>query len=222
MATNWSGWHEKNMQFATYNIQTKEVTGFWYVPQDKEDAAFWRKDSQLAQYGSSCLFIHSYCDTIFQFDDEKFTPKYRMIFSERYKDVPTSIEEYMNPDNSHIISKIEDIKQTRNKIFIGYMDNKYFRSAIYDKNTGICDVYAYLTYLNNLKLYQYITFFDDNRNVISCCDADSFLNFYGKETDRAKIDNESFRKKIESIISSIDEYSNHVVIKFKLKPDSKL
>jgi hypothetical protein len=53
-------------------------------------------------------------------------------------------------------------------------------------------------------------------------DASTFLNLFEKDSDRAKITNESYRKKIESIVSSIDEYSNHVVIRFKLKPNSKL
>jgi hypothetical protein len=225
MASNWSGGDEKNMQFATYNIQTKEVTGLLYVPSDKEGAALWVKKSQLSQYDSSCLFIHSYCDTIFQLNDDGFAPKYKMVFKERYKDIPKPIEEYMDPNNKHIITGIEDIKQTQNKIFIGYGDKGYFRSAVYDKITGICNVYPWLIYsdLNNeLAIAQLAVFFDDNRNMISVFDAEPFLEIFGKADDRAKIKNESYRKKIETIVSSIDEYSNHVVIKFKLKPDSKL
>ncbi|MDR1593167.1 MAG: 6-bladed beta-propeller [Prevotellaceae bacterium] len=223
LATNWSGWNEKNMQLATYNIQTKEITGLWYVPKISDEAAHWIKPTQLAQSGSSCLFIHSYCDTIFQIDDEGFVPKYKVIFSERYKDIPKPIEEYMDPNNKHIITGIENIKQTKNKIIIGYPDYEYLRSAIYDKVSGICNVYTVLVYsdLNNLEIYQNTTFFENN-NVVSSYPAYMFLGFYEKETDRAKIQNESYRKKIESIVSSIDEYSNHVVIRFKIKPDSKL
>jgi hypothetical protein len=224
MATNWSGGDIKNMQLATYNIQTKEVTSLLHVPRRKEGAALWIKKSQLAQCDSFCLFIQSYCDTIFQLDNKGFYPKYRMIFSERYKDIPQSIEEYMDPNNSNIIKFIEDIKQTQNKIFIGYGDQGHFRSAIYDKITGICNVYPWLIYsdLNSLIISQLAVFFDNNRNMISVFDAESFLDFYEKADDRAKIKNELYRKKIETIFSSIDEYSNHVIIRFKLKPDSKL
>jgi hypothetical protein len=227
MADNWGGWTEKNMQFGTYNIRTKEVTGYVYVPPLetlREDAALWTKQSQLAKCGSSCLFTYSYCDTIFEIDDEGFHPKYRMVFSERYKDIPKPIEEYMDPNNQHIITGIEDIKQTQNWIFIGYIDQLIFRSAVYDKITGICNVYPYLIYsdLNNLEIVQFAVFFDSNRNMTAICEAETLLKFYGKESDRAKIKNESYRKKIESVVSSIDEYSNPVIIRFKLKPDSKL
>jgi hypothetical protein len=224
IADNWFGWNEKNAQLAQYNIQTKEITGVWFVPKVAgEETARWVKSSQLAQSGSSCLFTYSYCDTIFQIDDEGCTPKYRMIFSERYKDIPQPIEEYINPENSHIIKGIEDIKQTQNKIFIEYSEKRYLKSAIYDKNTNECKVYPWLVYpdLNDFEIYQTNIYFDDN-NMICGYDAETFLTRFGKESDRAKIKNESYRKKIESIVSSIDEYSNHIIIKFKLKPDSKL
>jgi hypothetical protein len=146
MANNWFGGKEKNTQFATYNTQTKEVTELLYVPTIDEKAALWTKGSQLAQSGSSCLFTHSYCDTIFQIDDEGFKPKYRMIFSERYKDIPKPIEEYMDPNNSHIITGIEDIKQTQNRIFLGYLDERELMSAIYGKESKTCKVYPYLVY----------------------------------------------------------------------------
>jgi hypothetical protein len=209
------------MQLATYNIQTKEITGLWYVPKISDEMAHWIKPTQLAQSGSSCLFIHSYCDTIFQIDDEGFAPKYKVIFSEKYKDYPKPIEEYMD---QNIINGIEDIKQMPNQIMIGYMHEGYLRSAIYDKATGLCNVHTALTYsgMDSLKMYQNTTFFHDNNIMTSTFYADTFLDSYGKETDRAKIQNESYRKKIESIVSSIDEYSNHVVIRFKIKPDSKL
>jgi hypothetical protein len=224
MATNWSGWNDRNMQLAAYNIRSKEVTGLCYVPPASDETAIWIKKAQLAQYDTSCLFIYSYCDTIFQLNDDGFAPKYRMIFSERYKDIPQPIEEYMDPNNSHIIKSIEDIKQSQNKIFLGYFEQMDLRYAIYDKISGICKVYPCMAYsdLNNLEIYPLFSFFDDDDNMICRYDAETFLSFFGKESDIAEIKNESYRKKIESIVSSVDEYSNHVILKFKLKPDSKL
>jgi Fe-S-cluster containining protein len=225
MATNWSGWNEKNMQLGVYNIRTKEVTGLWYVPKLPEEAALWRKQGQLAQWGSSCLFFHSYCDTIFQIDGEGFSPKYRMIFSERYKDIPRPIEEYMDPSNNDI-KHLEDIKRTQNKIFIIYLDGINIRCAAYDIKSALCKVYPWMIYsgiTDNFEVYPSKTFFDDIDNSMICVyDAGAFLEFFGKESDRAKIKSESYRRKIDSIVSSIDEYSNHIVIKFKFKPDSKL
>jgi hypothetical protein len=224
MAGNWNVWNKKNVQFAAYSIQNKSVKEFWHVPARDSESALFKKSSQLALSDSSCLFIHSYCDTIFQLKNNEFAPKYRMIFSERYKDTPSSIEEITDPNNSHIIRGIQDIKQTRNKIIIGYYDDVHLVSAIYDKKDEICKVYPYFidSELNDVNLFQYGIFFDDTNNMISVCETNMFIEAFGKDTDRAKIKNEMVKKKIETIISTFDEYSNPVIIKYKLKQNSKL
>jgi hypothetical protein len=147
-----------------------------------------------------------------------------MIFSERYSDIPRPIEEILDPNNEHIIMGVEDIKQTRNKIIIGYRDKRKIASAVYDKNTGDCKVYPYLinSNLNNVPAYQYTTFFDDEDNMIFVCETDKFLEIFGQESDRAKIKNETARKKVEAIMSDFNEYSNPVIIRYKLKQNSKL
>jgi hypothetical protein len=116
-----------------------------------------------------------------------------------------------------------DIKQTANKIYMQYVhkDNRY---AIYDKRDGICKVYPHLinSNLSDLKIYVSTTYFDDEKNMISVHDSDAILETFGKDTDRAKIKNEADRKKIETIMSSYNEYSNPVIIKYKLKQNSGL
>jgi hypothetical protein len=223
IATNWTGWNEQNIECGMYNITNREITGFLYVSKQKEETAIFKKINQLAKSENSCLFIHSYCDTIFQLSNNEFSPAYRVVFKERYEDVPLPIEKIMDSSLTHMIRGIEDIKQTSKNIIIGYGDTRRFMTAIYDKNKGVCNVYPYLINSNigGLQMFQYNTFFDGN-NVISVYESSEILNFYAEEDNLSKIKNESDRKKIEDLKSSINTYSNPVLIRYKLKPNSSL
>jgi hypothetical protein len=224
MAGNWTDWNSRNMQIGTYDIRTKKVTGLCFVPApNNQKVALMNKNSQIAQWGDSCLFTYSYCDTIFQLDHSGFAPQYKIVFTERYRDIQYSIEDIMDPNKMDIIKGIEDIKQTGHRIFLGYIDGRHFRSAIYDKETGDSQVYSNLinSDLNNIILWQYETFFDE-RNIISVHSPDVIMNTFEKEGSLENIKNESAKQQIKAILSTIDTYSNPVIIRHKLKSDAKL
>ncbi|MDR3184127.1 MAG: 6-bladed beta-propeller [Prevotellaceae bacterium] len=223
VAANWSGWNDQNIECGIYNTANREITGFLHVPKQKEEIATFKKTNQLAGSENSCLFIHSYCDTIFQLSNNEFSPAYKAVFKERYEDIPLPIEKIMEPSLAHIIRGMENIKQTSQNIFISYLDTRKFMTAMYNKSKGVCRVYHYLINSNigALPIFLYNAFFDEN-NIISVHEASEVLDFFGNESNLAKIKNESDRKKIETIMSSIDPYSNPVLIRYKLKPNSSL
>jgi hypothetical protein len=224
IADNYSGWNEQNMQCGLFDTANKKITAFLYnaVWQDKKIVTF-KKTNQLGVFENSCLFIHSYCDTIYQLKDDQFAPAYKVVFSERYEDIPLPIEKIMDPSLSKIIRGMECIKQTRKNIIIGYFDGQFIMTVLYNKDKGESKVYSHLanSNINGLKSFPHNTFFD-GVNVISVSEAEAILNFYTEEDNLSKIKNESDKIKIKTIISSIDQYSNPVLIHYKLKEDSNL
>jgi hypothetical protein len=223
VADNYSGWNEQNMQCGLFDTASKEIAGLLYVGRPDEKAANFRKSNQLDEYENTCLFIHSYCDTIYQLKDNQFAPAYQVIFSERYEDIPLPIEKRLDPSLKDMIRGLECIKQTRKSIIIGYFDDKSMRTALYSKEKGECKVHQHLanSAIGGLQTYPYNTFFD-GANVISVCGPDLILDFYNEEDNFSKIKSESDKKKIEEIKSSINEYSNPVLICYTLKQDSNL
>ncbi|MDR2413722.1 MAG: 6-bladed beta-propeller, partial [Odoribacteraceae bacterium] len=166
MANNWSGWMDNgNMAFGVYDTATKQVTGFVYAPRRGENVALLYKQGQLARLGDTCLFYHAFRDTIFQAHGNTCRPAYKLIFSERYEDIPLPIETVIDSNFKHIIRGLEDLDQTRNTILVGYIDSDRFISALYNKKSGACQAYRQLvnSNLNNLPTYKYSTFFDDDQ-----------------------------------------------------------
>jgi hypothetical protein len=222
LATNWWGSEEKNWAFGSFDVQTKKANCLLEVPQTNEETAIFTKKSQIAKNGNSCLFIQSFCDTIFEMADNKLYPAYQLEFSERYEDLQRPIEKIMDPANANIIKGIEEIKQTKNSIFLAFLDNKKYLSAIYNKNQKTCIVYQSLinSSLADLPMWQYDVFFDENE-IITSYNPGYLLDYFTEER-LSKISIEHYRNKIKKMLSVIDEFSNPVVFVYKIKTDSKL
>jgi len=226
LASIGSSGREKNWVFGTYDVTTGESECYLYAPKQDEKTARFKKDNQIAILDQSCLFIQSYCDTIFEMKDDTFYPAYKFVFTERYKDIPRTIEEIMNTmDHDNTIIGIENMKQTENEIILGYFDvndegARVMKTAIYDKKEKKCVVYDYLmnSFLADLPLWQNAVFFE-NDAIVTCYDPDSLIEFFTEE-NLAKISDESNRTKIKNMLSSIDEYSNPVVFIYKTKSKS--
>jgi hypothetical protein len=223
IATNYSRGKKENIQCGMYDVANKEITGFLYVPTQDDKTAVFKKTNQLGVFANSCLFIHSYCDTIYRFKDNQFAPAYKVVFSERYEDIPLPIEKMMDTSLAQMIRGMECIRQTHKKIIIGYGDGKYLMTAMYDKDKGECKVYPHIVNSNigDLKTFPYNTFFD-GAYVMSTNEPETILDFYNEDNHFAKIKNESDKIKIEALRSSINPYSNPVIIRYKLKQDSNL
>ncbi|MCP9612649.1 BF3164 family lipoprotein [Coprobacter tertius] len=213
LATNWTGWNKKNSQIASYDIKNKDVTGLWRVPPLNGDHALIRKSCQLADNGDSCLFIYSYCDTIFQIKDNKLTPAYQLSFTERYDDVPLPIEKLMDPQNKNIIRGIDYLKQTNTHIFFSYADDGLLISVIYNKKDNSCKTFPYFinSNLGEMKTYLYTTFFDGN-NMICVYEPETIKN-----NDLSKISDIADREKFKQVSESLKSDDNPVLIKYKLK-----
>ena len=220
MASNWSGLYDNNIQLGLYGIHNEEMKGLIYVPEIPEYAARFTKTSQLSMSGDSCLFIYSYCDSIFQIKHDSVIPQYRIAFKERYKDIPYSIEDYINPDKGEIIKGIEDIKQINNNILLGYIDNGIFISAVYNIDKNQSQSYSHLSHsgLGNMKIFQYAIYINDDY-ILSTYELtevfnDKQLSFI---PDFNLIENEEDKKKIEQVVSGLNMESNPILVKFKLK-----
>lgn len=116
-----------------------------------------------------------------------------------------------------MIIGVSAIYQTPASILILYAEPEY-KFAIYNKETGITNVYfvqfvnSYLGNLGTMRME-----FTDNREIIttySAADKPSFIQ------DRVK--NPGDRQKIENVFVGLAEDSNPVVLKYKLKKNSKL
>jgi hypothetical protein len=205
IATNWSGWNDENITCGMYDIANHETNGLLYVPKQDDKTAIFKKTNQLARYENSCLFIYSYCDTVFEIKDMKSYPTYKVVFTERYEDIPLPIEKIMDASLSQQIRGIEDIKQTQKNIFISYVDNHNFMTAIYNKSKETSLVYPHLVNSNigNFKHFMYSTFFEDSY-IISVHNPDNIIGFFSEDANRSMIKNESDLIKIDKIMSSIN------------------
>lgn len=76
LSTNWNNYNSKNVQLSVYDITSNALNELLYVPTKDLNAAIFNKNCQLAVREDSCLFIQSYCYTIFQILDESMVPRY--------------------------------------------------------------------------------------------------------------------------------------------------
>jgi hypothetical protein len=226
LATNWWGWKAKNWAFGFLNTDDNQPNCLLQVAKLDDNYSAPQKSSQIARLDSSCLFIQSYCDTIFYADNHSFYPAYQLYFTKKYKDVPLKMEQLINPVNDNAIRGIQDIKQTAKSILLGYADmyegNVRFMTAIYNKESQKSYVCPYLinSNLGGIEIWQYITFFN-NGEILTAYDPDYLVSFYTEERI-ASIQNDFDRVRIQSVISKLTDYSNPIIFRFKLKADSKL
>ncbi len=212
LADNWSGFKDKNIQLGMYDIKNDKVEGLLYVPKISNKVAMFKKPSQLSLYRGTDLFIYSYCDSIFQIEDHKAIPKYKLAFKERYKDLKYSIEEIMAPKNKDIIKGLQDIKQMGEYILLGYADNRKFVTAMYNKKNNKSQVYRHLTNSNygNIKLYQYSCYIGDEY-LISFYESNKFKKSI---PNLDKIKNSEYKDRLNKVISSLKPDDNPVLVKF--------
>lgn len=227
MGTNWSGWLDSNMQLASFDIKNKELTGLIYVPSLDDEVALMRKSSQLASLDDTPLFIYGYCDTVFQIKNNEVNPEYKMVFTSNYEDVPLPFEKHIDPKLANIIRGLEDIKQTSNSILLGYGINNQLNSYLFNKHAKTGSTYTCLinSKLGDFKMFQVEIYFEEN-NYMFCIKEPSYI--LGEEVeenafqDFNKIERADDKVRIQKVRGEISEDSNPVIIRFKLKTDSKL
>lgn len=219
----WFGIDKENFQIIEYNTLNKEIKKLIPYSQNYDQNEFAKNPyipyiiNQLAPLADSCLFIQPYCDTLFQLGHGTVTPRYKYRFTERFVDKRLTVDEWEEECKKSMIIGVSAIYQTPASILILYAEPEY-KFAIYNKETGITNVYfsqfvnSYLGNLGTMRME-----FTDNREIIttySAADKPSFIQ------DRVK--NPGDRQKIENVFVGLAEDSNPVVLKYKLKKNSKL
>jgi hypothetical protein len=219
LASNWFNNHEKNCQLLKYNIRDSAFKCLIEVGQVDTNVGI-SKEQQFCKYNDYLLFMQSYCDTIFQIIDSVATPKYTFSFSRRYQDIPLHYEQVMN--RNEIIRGIEAIGKTKSSLIIKYGDMDKLQVAIYNETTKQCQVYSKFKHsaLGNMGLILHRL--TPNGELIFYHQPSEFLEFYKDFLDESKFKNPADLQKLKDAIKGIAFDDNPVIIKFKLKKDSKL
>lgn len=223
-AGKWLGYEPENYQILQYDTRNKKITQYLEYPAQKQQYIAFGKKDQLASTLNTCLFIQPYCDTIFELSNGGISPKYRYNFSERFLDKRfTEFEDALKAQQNKMIIGIEGIYQTNASIIILYVDQQEGRFAIYNKNTGTCNVYDYQfqnSRLGNLKTMS--VSFTPSNEIITTYEAHNLINYSQNIFDKTKFQNREELQKIEGIIKNLKEDDNPIIFKYKLKEDSKL
>lgn len=220
----WFGIHRENFQIIEYNTLNKELKKLIPYPQNYDQNVFAKNPyipyiiNQLAPLADSCLFVQPYCDTLFQVGHGTVTPRYKFRFTERYIDKQLTKDEWEEESKKSMIIGVSAIYQTPASILILYAEPEY-KFAIFNKETGIAKVYYVQfvnSYLGNLGIYRME--FTANQEIIAIYPAVEGEPSFMK--DRVK--NPEDRQKIENAFIGLTEDSNPVILKYKLKKNSKL
>jgi hypothetical protein len=222
LSTNWFWYGEDSYQLKKYNIGSKETTEYALFSQMKQnDIVPIMKENQFAPLGDSCLFMFSHDNKLYQITDDDFIPLYKYTFSERFDDKSLTRKElYMESD---LIRGINALYQTENSIIVKYDEKREPMIAIYNKETGDCNVYTSVftnSEFGNFKIFKY--FISTNQEIISLYDPEILINYGAEIYNRAEIKDMSNKQKLESVMSKIDVGDNPVIIKYKLAKKSKL
>lgn len=219
----WFGIDKENFQIIEYNTLNKEMKKLIPYSQNYDQNEFAKIPyipytmNQLAPLADSCLFIQPYCDTLFQLGHGTVIPRYKYRFTERFVDKRLTVDEWKKERKKSMIIGVSAIYQTPASILILYAEPEY-KFAIYNKETGITNVYfvqfvnSYLGNIGTMRME-----FTNNREIIttySAADKPSFI--------KERVKNPEDRQKIENVFASLTEDSNPVILKYKLKKDSKL
>jgi hypothetical protein len=153
LAQNYLG---ADCQLIEYDLASKQQNCLMPLPiYDMMNMLTMNKQTQLALPEDGCLFIHSFCDTIFRISDRQVTPQYRLVFSERYEDIPLPMEEIIQPTNK--IRGPACIFKTPHSIIFPFADalekdRAVMRYVVYNEEKASCQVYTKFGYadLENL------------------------------------------------------------------------
>jgi hypothetical protein len=219
LAQNWDG---ANCQLIEYDPESKRQNCLMplpkYSPQEKQHKMI--KQTQLALWEDGCLFIQSYCDTIFRISNRQAAPQYRFVFSERYEDIPLPMEEVIKPTDK--IRGLLCIYTTPRSIILPFLDQMKMeqRYAVYNEKQAACRVYAKFGFaaLGNLTSPESCRFTHDGEMIWIYSQPEELAAMI----DESKIASEADRQKIHSVLSNIKEGDNPVLFRFKLKEDAGL
>ncbi|MDR2425382.1 MAG: 6-bladed beta-propeller [Prevotellaceae bacterium] len=221
VASNWFESQPKNCQLARYSIPNKQITSLLDVGTLEKNFYAVNKIKQIVKHGDSCLFFQSCCDTLFQIRDNTLIPKYKFSFSERYQDIPRTMKQ-IKDDDIDMIRGIQNIEKTRNSIIFNYADRSVIVSAVYSELTGKSQVYSQFRHSDLGNLLILPPRFTPDGEMICKYEPMMFFEGYKHLLDETKFKNPADLQKLKTAIATLKEDDNPVLIKFKLKKDSKL
>lgn len=217
-------WFGANCQLIEYNPTNRQQNCLRPLPKyDPHKMLSMGKQTQLALSEDGCLFIHTFCDTIFRISDHQVTPQYRFVFSERYEDIPLAMEDITKPTDR--IRGPMCIFRTPNSVIFQFLDGIEIgkntqRHVVYNEEKATCQVYEKFGYadLGNLTSPGGCYFTHDGEMIWEYDQPQDLLTMI----DESKIKNEADRQKIHAVLSNIKEEDNPVLFRFKLKKGAGL
>jgi hypothetical protein len=219
LCNNWFTDDIKNCQLMKYSIPDSTFKCMIEIGQVDTDVGIFKKH-QLCKYNDYLLFMHSYCDTIFQIIDSVAVPKYKFSFAERYYDIPLNYDQLIN--SGDIIRGIESIEKTKNSLIIKYGDYGDLITAIYNESTKQSQVYSRFKHSGLGNLVLLMNKITPEGELIFYHQPSVFIDEYDLLLDESKFKNPADLQKIKDAVKGIIFDDNPVIIKFKLKKDSKL
>ena len=216
LSSDFVGYDPVNYQLYEYDTKKHETKKYLDYEAQSPDILPIQKDRQFAKLNDACLFIYSYCDLIYNITADGVEPEYRFRFSQRYEDVPVTMDDYS--EESKVIRGLSAIRQTPRSIILEYIDQQRPKYAIYNKATRQCIPYRSTMRalsLGGLLINDYRIEGDD---LIACYYSMYLLN--PMIFDLNKVGDAAAKKRFETVTSKLSEYDNPILIKFKLKPDS--
>jgi len=220
LINNWIGNNKINYNIGIYDIKEKKLAlEKPYSPLDPY-TLFRHPLRQAIKNKERLLVTFSYNDTLFSINNKEIAPQYRFIFSERMINTPMRIEE--ETDDSQYIYGINKIDETNNNVILTYGDDKSYYFAIYNKEKESCEVF-YRIINKSLGGMNMLGMDFQNQNIFSIrSNIPALREYFNENIVNKPFDREEDKVRMKEVISQLNDESNPVIFRFKLKQDSEL
>lgn len=219
LSCNDKGYDKINYHLYRYDTREQRMSSHLSFPAKPPGMLSIRINQPFAELQDSCLYHYRYCDTLYQIGGSSVEPRYRFVFSGHYRDEPILQSEF-NPAESGVIRGLFGIRQTSNSIIFEYSFGNRPQYAIYNKKTKTCIAYESAMKIPPLGDLKIINYSIQAETLLAHFPA--YLLLIPEFFDANKIDNPETKRMFEGVVSTLDENSNPVIMRFKLKPDANL
>ena len=207
-----------NYNIITYNLKNQEYN--CYAPFEPDNFNFWRLGSLFSTYNDEKFLILAGDHTIYHVKDYDMLPKWTVHFSKdeipdelKEKDLQTILTE---SSNKGYIKGIGGIRHTPDYLFFSYSHGDESRNVLYNRHTHKVDICGNMV-INDLgKLFVSRFVITSKGDFIIIQDAGFLKSVWEQACKNNEFKNPVNREKMETLINSISDDSNPVMIKLKL------
>ena len=169
------------------------------------------------KYNDTGLLIYPLNDTIYTINKEGVFPSYLVHFTERSLPEELNIkneELYRYVHKNRYLKGLEFVQHTENYL-LGYYIDGNFRYILYDKRTSKVVVGKQMIFnaLGGIPVYDFAT--ADNNVFFALYSSDFLLSYWSVVKDKCK--SHYNKEKMDLLVSTINEDSNPVLLKWYLK-----